>query len=708
MIVNELVTKFKFDMGQGFRKFDAKLKDAKRDTQRATGSMRGMFQRFGRGVKDALRQKLEIKGIRKAKGDLNSVSSMARSLKGALLGIGAGYLGFQGVNAVMSRTLKVGMENEELFSRLSTLRGPVQAIRDSRQLQETAAKTPYKVNELTDAFVRLNAAGFKVDIKQLSNLGDLAAGSNKPLSALVETMLSASRGQAAMIDNFNGMAGTSKNGNIEITSLDSKTGQLTKTMVKAGDKAALLDAYLKAATEQDTVGAMEKLSGTTKGLLSTLSDNIDMALLDFYKGIEDSLKDVIKEMTSGVKSARSLGRQFGVFLKMNLPRYIENIKTAFRILKPIIKVAAIAAGVFITHWVGLKALKVASMIGKISMALKGLTFQKVIAGIKGLKLASAGMTLGIGAAVLALAALAYDFNQFMETGDSALLRFTEKWPTLHDNIEGVYLMLESFVTGLEDIDATTQWWADNSGMYLATLKNEYGILFDAITTYIGSWIQYAVAKFDQFMLYGRAAWKAIKDGAQEAWIFISSSVMGVFNRITTWLAELPGRAATAFGGLVTNAKNKLANMPVIGGAMQFLMRNKGGFIPGSGNRDTVPTMLTPGEFVINKQMVQSILSGNPKGLMQLQSQMRAPQMASTGSTAITPQSVGSYSVPVGAMASGATNVTINAPITQTNNINGMGNSPSDVGAKLANSAMDRFNKGLSNAARQVPQRIARA
>jgi TP901 family phage tail tape measure protein len=33
----------------------------------------------------------------------------------------------------------------------------------------------------------------------------------------------------------------------------------------------------------------------------------------------------------------------------------------------------------------------------------------------------------------------------------------------------------------------------------------------------------------------------------------------------------------------------------------FLQRNKGGEIPGSGNSDTVPTMLTPGEFVVNKK-----------------------------------------------------------------------------------------------------------
>lgn len=37
---------------------------------------------------------------------------------------------------------------------------------------------------------------------------------------------------------------------------------------------------------------------------------------------------------------------------------------------------------------------------------------------------------------------------------------------------------------------------------------------------------------------------------------------------------------------------------------------KGGFVPGQGNRDTVPAMLTPGEFVIRKKAVEKIGAGN--------------------------------------------------------------------------------------------------
>ena len=33
---------------------------------------------------------------------------------------------------------------------------------------------------------------------------------------------------------------------------------------------------------------------------------------------------------------------------------------------------------------------------------------------------------------------------------------------------------------------------------------------------------------------------------------------------------------------------------------------RGGYVPGRGDRDTVPAMLTPGEFVIRKKAVQAI------------------------------------------------------------------------------------------------------
>ena len=47
-----------------------------------------------------------------------------------------------------------------------------------------------------------------------------------------------------------------------------------------------------------------------------------------------------------------------------------------------------------------------------------------------------------------------------------------------------------------------------------------------------------------------------------------------------------------------------------GGAKGLLGFNAGGFVPGSGNSDTVPAMLTPGEFVIRKSAAQAFGAEN--------------------------------------------------------------------------------------------------
>ena len=77
----------------------------------------------------------------------------------------------------------------------------------------------------------------------------------------------------------------------------------------------------------------------------------------------------------------------------------------------------------------------------------------------------------------------------------------------------------------------------------------------------------------------------------------------------------PGEAATTSQSVVTSDSNRMTDTNLrsnnnmlqtgmndpLGGGRPF---NKGGQVPGSGNTDTVPAMLTPGEFVMSKGAVQ--------------------------------------------------------------------------------------------------------
>ena len=87
MIANELVTKFKFDVGSGFRKFDKSLKDAVKNTNKATKRMKLNFKNMGESVgklKKNLKMRLRLIGANEAKKSIASLKAMAISLKGAL------------------------------------------------------------------------------------------------------------------------------------------------------------------------------------------------------------------------------------------------------------------------------------------------------------------------------------------------------------------------------------------------------------------------------------------------------------------------------------------------------------------------------------------------------------------------------------------------------------------------------------------------
>tara|TARA_R100000278_G_scaffold29947_1_gene27567 strand:+ start:413 stop:6838 length:6426 start_codon:yes stop_codon:yes gene_type:complete len=62
--------------------------------------------------------------------------------------------------------------------------------------------------------------------------------------------------------------------------------------------------------------------------------------------------------------------------------------------------------------------------------------------------------------------------------------------------------------------------------------------------------------------------------------------------------------------LTTSVNNLNATIRAGGGGGGRRAFASGGFVPGSGNRDTVPAMLTPGEFVIRKSAVEAFGVGN--------------------------------------------------------------------------------------------------
>ena len=99
-----------------------------------------------------------------------------------------------------------------------------------------------------------------------------------------------------------------------------------------------------------------------------------------------------------------------------------------------------------------------------------------------------------------------------------------------------------------------------------------------------------------------------------------NTALGLLNKSTGLNTTALKNLTTAIGRLET----KIGNINFGGGPRRGGARGTpgartrgfatGGLVPGQGNRDTVPAMLTPGEFVIKKSSVNSIGAGNLAGM----------------------------------------------------------------------------------------------
>ena len=111
--------------------------------------------------------------------------------------------------------------------------------------------------------------------------------------------------------------------------------------------------------------------------------------------------------------------------------------------------------------------------------------------------------------------------------------------------------------------------------------------------------------------------------------------------ISGWITALPGKVAAAVKGVGGNfmewlsgtfsAGRAAANADQKRNAGGPIYRAEGGGVPGSGNTDTVPAMLTPGEFVLRKGIVNAVGEDNlsllNRGVLGLSGMLKRTQNA---------------------------------------------------------------------------------
>lgn len=233
----------------------------------------------------------------------------------ALVGFGKAVLDvtadFQKFNAVLGNTLG--------SASLAQLK--------LKEIQDFAAKTPFSVNELTGAFVKLANAGFKPTGEQMTKLGDLASSTGKSFDQLAEAILDAQSGEFERLKEF-GVRAKDAGDSVIFTYKGVQT-QVEKT------SGSIRDYITSLGDAQGVSGSMAKISETLGGQISSLGDNWDMMLMSVGKNTSGVFNSSISVISAAINKITQYNNELEIASNYNLgSKTLDFFKQLNRAINP--------------------------------------------------------------------------------------------------------------------------------------------------------------------------------------------------------------------------------------------------------------------------------------------------------------------------------------------------------------------------------------
>ena len=139
------------------------------------------------------------------------------------------------------------------------------------------------------------------------------------------------------------------------------------------------------------------------------------------------------------------------------------------------------------------------------------------------------------------------------------------------------------------------WWPTLLAAYVL-FGNSLGRFVVGFLAKVGVWVAKSIPMMIKALAAALARLKAMK------WIKLLGGRRGM--RALQATSALVGTGMILTGNTPSGREDDTNQIPALEGDDNTLEFNKGGEVPGSGNKDTVPAMLTPGEFVMSKNAVQ--------------------------------------------------------------------------------------------------------
>nr|BDD46839.1 hypothetical protein 5 [bacterium] len=173
-------------------------------------------------------------------------------------------------------------------------------------VQEFASTTPFQLEEVVGAFIKLKALGLTPSEAALRSYGNTASAMGKSLNQMIEAVADASTGEFERLKEF-GIKARSQGNQVTFTFQG-----VSKTV---GKNAEEIEAYLRSIGEVQFAGAMDEQAKTLNVALSNMKD----AFSKLVKAIGDAgLTKFLMHLANGVK-----------YLADTVTKYVKPFKLGF-------------------------------------------------------------------------------------------------------------------------------------------------------------------------------------------------------------------------------------------------------------------------------------------------------------------------------------------------------------------------------------------
>jgi len=250
---------------------------------------------------------LSKKGLTKLNGDIRRMKGNFRRNFGEIAGmVKNAALAITGtLVAGVGVLIKKGAEMETLRTGFISIAGGAnKAAAIVAELNDFAAKTPFQLEEISSAARKLLATGSKRSelTKELKFLGDVAASSGNSIDDIAAIFTKVRAKGKVELENLNQLAER----NIPIfDELRKVTGDANMEFGAGAVSVEEFSQALRGMAEEGGIaaGAMENLSETVEGRITTLMDNLGQELAGFAErsGISDAFGAVLKDATEALQ-----------------------------------------------------------------------------------------------------------------------------------------------------------------------------------------------------------------------------------------------------------------------------------------------------------------------------------------------------------------------------------------------------------------------